>query len=148
MGGYTKEWYWYDDTPLIAAVRNNHFKIAKYLLETGLVNPHFKSCPYDDLYQSALEVAEKSGHQKMIAMLRIAESYFIKSGSQSAHANSNMKDDRDYNVEMTGDLEEMIEKIEKAVEVIPEPTGEAGKSRGYFSYMSPSAVGINVNYTD
>jgi hypothetical protein len=148
MGGYSKEWYWYDDTPLIAAVRNNQFKIARYLLETGLVNPHWISCPYEDVTQTALKAAEKSGHQKMIAMIKIAETYWPGSpggrGSYSASADYNGKDKRIYTAEMTGDLEEMKAKIELAIEGIAEPTGRPGQA-GY-NYERPAAVGINRDY--
>lgn len=57
--GYDKSWTWFGDTALIAAARNGHFNVVKFLLLEG-ADPTLVSCPTDDQYENAVQAAEKS----------------------------------------------------------------------------------------
>ncbi len=72
--GYDKEWNWDDDTPLIAAVRGGHVDVVLELLIRG-ADTMCKSCPSDDVHETAFDVAEKRhvlGGSAILEMLRIA----------------------------------------------------------------------------
>ncbi len=53
---YDKEWDWDSDTALIAAIREGHEVVARYLLEHG-ADPTVSSCLFDDQYDDALGLA-------------------------------------------------------------------------------------------
>lgn len=55
--GYDKEWTWDDDTALIAAARNGHVEVVQHLLVRG-ADPLCKSCPEDDVHETALQAVE------------------------------------------------------------------------------------------
>lgn len=57
--GYDKSWTWFGDTALIAAARNGHFNVVKFLLLEG-ADPTLVSCPTDDQYENAMQAAEQS----------------------------------------------------------------------------------------
>lgn len=54
--GYDKSWDWYDDTPLIAASREGHFDVVKYLVSHE-ADPTLESCHRCDVYETALKAA-------------------------------------------------------------------------------------------
>ena len=56
-GGYSKEWDWYTDTPLIAAVRRQNQEVVAVLLK-HFANPLISSCRFDDVHEDAITVAE------------------------------------------------------------------------------------------
>eukprot|EP00933_Yihiella_yeosuensis_P044433 TRINITY_DN3955_c0_g1_i1.p1 TRINITY_DN3955_c0_g1~~TRINITY_DN3955_c0_g1_i1.p1 ORF type:complete len:429 (-),score=40.99 TRINITY_DN3955_c0_g1_i1:566-1852(-) len=62
--GYDKEWSWDDDTALITAAREGHHEIAYHLLLHG-ASPTVKSCPQDDVHETADDAAKKQ--QKIIS---------------------------------------------------------------------------------
>jgi len=81
--GYDKSWTWFGDTALIAAARNGHFNVVKFLLLEG-ADPTLVSCPTDDQYENAVQAAEKSkrlGHSNAIKtqnLLNEAMKYWVK----------------------------------------------------------------------
>ena len=69
MGGYTKEWTWDKNTPLIAAARHGHEEIVNFLLSKG-ANVLASSCLTDDVHDTALGVAEKYKYHSIAGILR------------------------------------------------------------------------------
>ena len=59
MSGFTKEFEWYDRTPLMVAVLKGHEKVVRYLLQQG-ADPALKACYADDAYTSAKEDVERA----------------------------------------------------------------------------------------
>ena len=97
--GYDKQWDWFGDTALIAASRNCHLDVVKYLLLQG-ADPNLESCPYDDQYESAekaaksqlnrLKIGEVSDWkvkkcEQIIALLKEVSKIWPKSDFSSAH---------------------------------------------------------------
>ena len=72
-GMYDKEWDWDSDTPLLAAVRNKHYAVARYLLAEG-ADPTVSSCVFNDLYENVLTLAKDDAFKKEIReeIIRIA----------------------------------------------------------------------------
>lgn len=56
MSGFTKEYEWFDATPLAAAAFRGHHDVVRYLLEEG-ADPTLKGCPEEDVHFNALEGA-------------------------------------------------------------------------------------------
>ena len=57
--GYDKEWTWDDDTALVAAAREGHLEVVAELVARG-ANINHKSCPTDDVHQTAITAAAAS----------------------------------------------------------------------------------------
>mmetsp|Transcript_106264 Transcript_106264/g.310674 ORF Transcript_106264/g.310674 Transcript_106264/m.310674 type:complete len:526 (+) Transcript_106264:76-1653(+) len=57
--GLEKSWEWFGDTPLIAASRNGHPEVVRYLL-LELADPTLESCPQEDKYEDAMKAAAQS----------------------------------------------------------------------------------------
>jgi hypothetical protein len=57
--GFTKEYEWFDLTPLALAASHAHSDIVKYLLLEG-ADPTLKGCPSDDVHMTALGAAKNS----------------------------------------------------------------------------------------
>lgn len=103
--GYDKSWEWHDDTPLIAAARNGHFDIVHYLLSVG-ADPTLESCHTCDVTGNASKAASKglqsimhqkcqtdkiTKFEKIIEVLKIAESYWNKASYASARFSKERK---------------------------------------------------------
>lgn len=58
MSGFTKEYEWFDLTPLATAALKGHDDIVQYLLEQG-ADPTLEGCPDDNVYMTALQAANK-----------------------------------------------------------------------------------------
>jgi hypothetical protein len=58
MSGFTKEYEWYDSTPLAIAANQGHSEVVQYLLEQ-LADPTLKGCPSDNVYLDALGEAKR-----------------------------------------------------------------------------------------
>ena len=57
--GFTKEFEWYDRTPLMAAILRGHEEIVQYLLQEG-ADPVLKACYGEDAYTFAKEDIERA----------------------------------------------------------------------------------------
>lgn len=58
MSGFTKEWEWYDLTPLVMAATLGHHEIVEYLLRQG-ADPTLLGCPTENVTVDALSAAKK-----------------------------------------------------------------------------------------
>ena len=58
LSGFTKEYEWFDLTPLATAALKGHDDIVLYLLEQG-ADPTLEGCPDDDVYLTALQSANQ-----------------------------------------------------------------------------------------
>jgi len=58
MSGFTKEYEWFDLTPLATAALKGHHNIVQYLLEQG-ADPTLEGCPSDNVHLDALQAANK-----------------------------------------------------------------------------------------
>ena len=71
--GFTKEYEWFDLTPLLVAVQKGHVSIVKYLLEQG-ADPTLQACPEEDLFvgcEGAAETAMTEAKRKIFNLKRI-----------------------------------------------------------------------------
>jgi len=57
MSGFTKEYEWFDITPVATAAWRGHDQIVQYLLEQG-ADPTLVGCPTDDVHRDAFQSAE------------------------------------------------------------------------------------------
>jgi hypothetical protein len=57
MSGFTKEYEWFDITPVATAASRGHDHIVQYLLEQG-ADPTLSGCPTDDVHVDAFQAAE------------------------------------------------------------------------------------------
>ena len=95
--GFTKEYEWFDLTPLATAARKGHDDIVQYLLEQG-ADPTLEGCPEDDVYLNALKAANEALGRAMagrnrascnkprrcVDLLSIAEIFWNKSSYSSS----------------------------------------------------------------
>lgn len=77
--GFTKEWEWFDRTPLLIAIKKGHVNIVRYLLEEG-ANPALQACYADDCTTDAKKEAWSSNatskeRDQMMAMLDVCFPY-------------------------------------------------------------------------
>lgn len=132
--GYDKEWDWYDDTPLIAAVRNNQAEIVKFLLDTGYCDPCWESCPTDDVYETALKVAEKNKNDAILKMIKVALNHWPE-GRKGAQAGDSKTDNRNYKErQMSGDLPTMKSELENALKQAAPAVGKDATSKTNRNY--------------
>eukprot|EP00746_Dinoflagellata_sp_MGD_P027808 gnl/MRDRNA2_/MRDRNA2_165705_c0_seq1.p1 gnl/MRDRNA2_/MRDRNA2_165705_c0~~gnl/MRDRNA2_/MRDRNA2_165705_c0_seq1.p1 ORF type:complete len:393 (-),score=60.31 gnl/MRDRNA2_/MRDRNA2_165705_c0_seq1:205-1383(-) len=96
-----KTWEWHGDTALIAAARGGHHAIVRYLLCEGLADPTLMSCPKENFYCKALDVAECRVTR---ALLQAAESHWAP--PVYAHARCG------YNCRRCGDLDNVPLNVE------------------------------------
>ena len=57
--GFTKEYEWFDRTPVLIAIKKGHVSLVKYLLEEG-ANPALEACYADDCTTTAKKEAATS----------------------------------------------------------------------------------------
>lgn len=84
--GFTKEWEWFDRTPLLIAIKRGHVDVVKYLLKQG-ANPALQACYSDDCITDAKKDASTSNatseeQEQMMAMIEICLPYYK---SESCH---------------------------------------------------------------
>jgi Ankyrin repeats (3 copies)/Zinc finger C-x8-C-x5-C-x3-H type (and similar) len=76
MSGFTKEYAWFDRTPLMIAIVQGHAAIVKYLLQQG-ADPTLAACPREDYYHvRAAQEAERAytqAKQNIIQLKRVAQ---------------------------------------------------------------------------
>ncbi|KAL7430030.1 hypothetical protein ACHAXM_001984 [Skeletonema potamos] len=59
MSGFTKEWTWFDLTPVAAAATLGHHEVVEYLLQQG-ADPTLTGCPTENVTVNALQAAKKN----------------------------------------------------------------------------------------
>eukprot|EP01083_Nonionella_stella_P030859 84564_1 len=68
--GYNKDWEWFGDSALIVATKHQSVDIVKELL-LNQADPMLKSCPSDDVYNTALEVAQRKSNKQILRMISV-----------------------------------------------------------------------------
>eukprot|EP01024_Parvocaulis_polyphysoides_P021280 TRINITY_DN20076_c0_g1_i1.p1 TRINITY_DN20076_c0_g1~~TRINITY_DN20076_c0_g1_i1.p1 ORF type:complete len:382 (-),score=106.68 TRINITY_DN20076_c0_g1_i1:170-1315(-) len=63
-----KSWDWDGDNALMAAAREGHEDVVRYLLEKGANRGH-RCCPTDDVYVYPAEAARNKGHEKIAKLI-------------------------------------------------------------------------------
>eukprot|EP01025_Chloroclados_australasicus_P023546 TRINITY_DN23842_c0_g1_i5.p1 TRINITY_DN23842_c0_g1~~TRINITY_DN23842_c0_g1_i5.p1 ORF type:complete len:402 (+),score=51.04 TRINITY_DN23842_c0_g1_i5:55-1260(+) len=66
--GYDKSWDWDGDSALLAAAREGHEEIVRYLLGKGANRTH-RCCVVDDVYETPVEAARKKGFHKIADLI-------------------------------------------------------------------------------
>jgi len=67
MSGFTKEYEWFDLTPVAQAALSGHSSVVMYLLRQG-ADPTLKGCPTENEYYDALAAAKKA-HSKNVSSI-------------------------------------------------------------------------------
>jgi len=100
MSGFTKEWIWFDLTPLAAAATLGHHEIVEYLLQQG-ADPTLRGYPKEKGTMDALEAAKQNldyetrqgntngvkcnNAQRCVDLLTVANLYWDKASYSNPH---------------------------------------------------------------
>ena len=87
MSGFTKEYEWFDITPLAVAASKGHDGIVQYLLEEG-ADPTLTGCPYDDTYWDAFQAARDT---RCSALLEAVRPFWKRASYAGQHYNANAR---------------------------------------------------------
>ena len=87
MSGFTKEYEWFDITPLAVAASKGRDDIVQYLLEEG-ADPTLSGCPHDDVYWNAFQAARG---ERCVALLDAVKPFWKKAVYAGHHYNANAR---------------------------------------------------------
>lgn len=93
--GFTKEYEWFDRTPLLIAIKKGHVNVVRYLLEEG-ADPALKACYADDRTTNAKKEAETcdattEDRQLIKDMVDVCLKHYPMKSDQSCRYNTERK---------------------------------------------------------
>eukprot|EP00979_Chaetoceros_neogracilis_P003566 scaffold621_cov256-Chaetoceros_neogracile.AAC.1 len=93
--GFTKEYEWFDRTPLLIAIKKGHVNVVRYLLEEG-ADPALKACYADERTNNAKKEAETcdattEDRQLMKDMVDVCLKHYPMKSDQSCRYNTERK---------------------------------------------------------
>jgi ankyrin repeat protein len=116
MSGFTKEYEWFDRTPLIIAIAQGHAPVVKYRLEQG-ADPTLRACPSDDVHLDAAQEAHARAKQNVNAE---GQALYIKNTIQTAlkfwEINKNTASSSHYNPQRTYQLPKNMKGMLEALD--------------------------------
>jgi hypothetical protein len=84
MSGFTKEWEWFDITPLAVAAMKGHDEVVHYLLEQG-ADPTLSGCPSADTILDAFQAARGTSCEPLLDAVK---PFWEKANYSGVHYNA------------------------------------------------------------